>query len=97
LRWRPYDGLENFSRWRSLRRAIVHGGGTVQAEHGLHLWPFQFGLHQLSRAADARLQLCRDLMINICVLADEKIAKPQGHAVSRDYNEEYKDGSWDQS
>jgi 2-polyprenyl-3-methyl-5-hydroxy-6-metoxy-1,4-benzoquinol methylase len=69
LRWRPYEGLENFSNWRSLRQGIVDHGATVQAERGLHLWPFQIGLHTLSRVVDARLQSCRHLMINICLLA----------------------------
>jgi 2-polyprenyl-3-methyl-5-hydroxy-6-metoxy-1,4-benzoquinol methylase len=69
LRLRPFEGLENFSSWRSLRLVVGSKGGSVEREYGLHLWPFQFGLHQLSRAADRRLQWCRGGMINICLLA----------------------------
>jgi 2-polyprenyl-3-methyl-5-hydroxy-6-metoxy-1,4-benzoquinol methylase len=69
LRLRPFEGLENFSSWRSLRDVVRGNGGIVEREYGLHLWPFQLGLHELSRAADRRLQRCRAAMINICLLA----------------------------
>lgn len=73
LQLRPFDGLENFSSWTSLRRAIADNGGTMKAEYGLHLWPFQMGLHRLSGAADAHLQALRGLMINICILATKDL------------------------
>jgi hypothetical protein len=69
LRLRPFEGLENFSSWRSLRDVIGANRGIVEREYGLHLWPFQLGFHELSRAADHHLQSCRAGMINICLLA----------------------------
>jgi SAM-dependent methyltransferase len=68
---RPFDGLENFTSWRGMRAAIRAGGGLIRRERGLHLFPFQLGLHRLSRFADARLQVARGVMINICVLAEK--------------------------
>jgi 2-polyprenyl-6-hydroxyphenyl methylase/3-demethylubiquinone-9 3-methyltransferase len=69
---RPYDGLENFSSWRGLRRAIERQGATVVAERGLHLFPFQLPLHRLSAWCDRRLQVLRGAMINICLLARKR-------------------------
>jgi 2-polyprenyl-6-hydroxyphenyl methylase/3-demethylubiquinone-9 3-methyltransferase len=69
VKMRPFDGYENFSTWRSLRRALHAAGATVVREHGLHLFPFQFGLHGLSRWCDGHLQALKPLMINLCVLA----------------------------
>jgi 2-polyprenyl-3-methyl-5-hydroxy-6-metoxy-1,4-benzoquinol methylase len=69
LHWRPFESLENFSSWRSLHAVVRAHGGIVEREYGLHVWPFQLGLHGLSRAADRRLQWCRFGMINICLLA----------------------------
>lgn len=69
LKLRPFDGLENFTSWRGLRRTLHSAGMEVVAERGLHLIPFQFKLHRLSRWCDNRLQLLRAGMINVCVLA----------------------------
>jgi 2-polyprenyl-3-methyl-5-hydroxy-6-metoxy-1,4-benzoquinol methylase len=69
LRARPFDGLENFSSWGSLRRAINQGGGTVVRERGIHLIPFQLRAEKLSRWCDDHCQRLRGLMINLCVLA----------------------------
>ena len=69
IRARPYDGLENFSSWRGVRRSIERAGGAVLKERGLHLFPFQLPLHRLSAWSDRHLQLLRFAMINICVLA----------------------------
>jgi 2-polyprenyl-6-hydroxyphenyl methylase/3-demethylubiquinone-9 3-methyltransferase len=66
---RPYDGLENFSSWQSLRRTIAASGATVVRERGLHLFPFQLPFHDLSRWCDEHLQVLRGGMINLCVLA----------------------------
>ena len=66
---RPFDGHEHFSSWPGLRRVVRAGGGTVLQERGLHLFPFQFGAHTLSRYLDERLHMLRPLMINICLLA----------------------------
>jgi 2-polyprenyl-6-hydroxyphenyl methylase/3-demethylubiquinone-9 3-methyltransferase len=67
-RLRPYDGHENFSSWSSLRGVLRANGVRVEAEKGLHLFPFQLGLHRLSRWCDEHLQAVRGLMINICIL-----------------------------
>jgi 2-polyprenyl-3-methyl-5-hydroxy-6-metoxy-1,4-benzoquinol methylase len=66
---RPFDGHENFSTWRSLRRCLATQGMRVEREQGLHLFPFQIPLRRLSRACDRRLQALRGAMINLCVLA----------------------------
>ena len=69
IKARPYDGLENFSSWRGVRRTIESPGGVVVRECGLHLFPFQLPLHRLSAWSDRHLQFLRFAMINICVLA----------------------------
>jgi 2-polyprenyl-3-methyl-5-hydroxy-6-metoxy-1,4-benzoquinol methylase len=68
---RPFDALENFSSWRSIRRTITGAGGTILEERGLHLFPFQLPLHSLSTWCDRHLQAVRGVMINICVLAQK--------------------------
>jgi 2-polyprenyl-3-methyl-5-hydroxy-6-metoxy-1,4-benzoquinol methylase len=69
---RPFDGLENFSAWRRLRRTLQEGGVDVLRETGLHLFPFQFRLHRLSRWCDTHCQPARGLMINICLLGRKR-------------------------
>jgi 2-polyprenyl-6-hydroxyphenyl methylase/3-demethylubiquinone-9 3-methyltransferase len=75
-RARPFNGFENFSSWRSLRKRIRANGLEIRKETGLHLFPFQLPLHGLSRWCDARLQFLRPAMINICILA-QKPAEPR--------------------
>jgi 2-polyprenyl-6-hydroxyphenyl methylase/3-demethylubiquinone-9 3-methyltransferase len=72
LRLRPFDGLENFSSWWGLRRVIEEAGARVVREQGLHLYPFQLGVHGLSRLLDRRAQALRGLMINMCFLAQKR-------------------------
>ncbi len=74
LRLRPFDALENFSTWRGLRKTFDENGIDVIKEYGLHLFPFQFGLHRLSKYIDQRAQFCRQLMINICLLGQKRKA-----------------------
>ncbi len=69
LRLRPFDGLEEFSTFSSMRTALEKSGAVVLREKGLHLFPFQFRLNKLSRWCDEHLQRLRSLMINLCVLA----------------------------
>ncbi len=72
LKLRPFDGYEHFSSWASLRRTVQGHGGEIVRERGLHLFPFQFGLHALSVWCDEHLQAARGLMINICLLARKR-------------------------
>ncbi len=72
LKLRPFDGLENFSTWGSIARALTAEGMSVERRKGLHLFPFQFGLHSLSRWFDEHAQFARSLMINLCVLARKR-------------------------
>jgi 2-polyprenyl-3-methyl-5-hydroxy-6-metoxy-1,4-benzoquinol methylase len=65
---RPFDGLENFSSWRSIRRTLIESDIHILGEKGLHAFPFQLPLHGLSRWCDEHLQRMRALFINICVL-----------------------------
>lgn len=74
LRLRPFDGLENFSTWGGLRRTLRESGVSVVREQGLHLFPFQFGMHGLSRWCDAKGQFLRGTMINICLLGRKDVA-----------------------
>ena len=69
LRLRPFDGHERFSSWRTLRRGLEQNGAEVTHTVGLHLFPFQLRLHQLSTWCDHHLQALRGAMINLCVLA----------------------------
>lgn len=69
LKLRPFDGFENFSSWRGLRGQMAEVGLDVIREKGLHAFPFQFGLHALSRWIDESMQPLRGGMINICILA----------------------------
>lgn len=68
---RPFDGLENFSSWSGMRETLEGAGMTIVREDGLHLFPFQLGIHGLSRWCDKHLQSLRGLMINICVLGQK--------------------------
>jgi 2-polyprenyl-3-methyl-5-hydroxy-6-metoxy-1,4-benzoquinol methylase len=69
LRLRPFDGLENFSTFRSLRNVISENNGIVIKEKGLHLFPFQIPMTRLSTWVDEHCQFVRTAMINICILA----------------------------
>jgi 2-polyprenyl-6-hydroxyphenyl methylase/3-demethylubiquinone-9 3-methyltransferase len=70
---RPFDGLENFSSWGSMRRTLTQAGARIVRQRGLHLVPFQLGLDSFSGWCDRHLQCVRGLMINICVLAQKEV------------------------
>lgn len=70
LNLRPFDGFENFSTFRSLRDVVCDNDAIVIREQGLHLFPFQLKLHRMLRWCD-RLQFCRHVMINLCLLAQK--------------------------
>lgn len=72
LRLRPFDGHENFSSWRELSTILQSAGIDVLQRRGLHLYPFQFGLHSLSAWCDRNLQIARGIMINICILGRKR-------------------------
>jgi|SRR6516162_1103734 len=69
MKLRPFTGLENFSTFDTLGTTIRNSGGVVLKQKGLHLFPFQFGLHGLSVWLDEHCQFARRAMINLCVLA----------------------------
>ena len=71
LKLRPFDGLENFSSFRLIRKTLQAAGVNVLRESGLHLFPFQLPFHWLSCWCDEHLQVARELMINICVLGQK--------------------------
>lgn len=71
LRVRPFDGYENFIWWGTMRSTLRDAGLRIVQERGLHLFPFQLGLHGLSTWCDRHLQALRGVMINICVLAQK--------------------------
>ena len=68
MRFRPFDGHENFSSWHEIRTTLESAGIVIVQQRGLHLFPFQFGLHSLSAWCDHNLQMARGVMINICIL-----------------------------
>lgn len=68
LQLRPFDGLENFSSFGMIRRVLASEGVAVVREYGLHLFPFQLGMHRFSEWCDDHLQWLRRVMINVCVL-----------------------------
>jgi 2-polyprenyl-3-methyl-5-hydroxy-6-metoxy-1,4-benzoquinol methylase len=72
VKFRPFDGLENFSSWRSLKKAIRDSNMQVMEMKGLHLFPFHFGFHDLSRWMDGNLQILNGLMMNLCILAQKR-------------------------
>lgn len=65
---RPFDGLENFSTWRGLRKTLRDQGVEIVEERGLHLFPFQLGLDRASTWIDRNCQFMKPAMINICLL-----------------------------
>jgi 2-polyprenyl-6-hydroxyphenyl methylase/3-demethylubiquinone-9 3-methyltransferase len=72
LKLRPFDGYENFSTFAGLRKTLEDAGMEVIEARGLHLFPFQIPLHDLSGWCDIHLQCLKHLMINILILARKK-------------------------
>ncbi len=79
LRLRPFHGLENFCSWSGLRSTLQQAGIGVIREKGLHLFPFQLGMHGFSTWCDHHLQVARRLMINICILGRKASPLEDGH------------------
>ncbi len=80
LKLRPFDGHENFTSWRGVRRTLRDVRIRIVQEHGLHLLPFQFGLDRVSTWCDGRCQHLRGLMINICILGRKLSDEAAGRA-----------------
>ena len=72
LKLRPFDGYENFSTFGGLKRCLAESDVETLETRGLHLFPFQFGFHSLSRWCDGSLQIFNRLMINLCVLGRKR-------------------------
>ena len=72
LRVRPFDGLENFSTFRSIRSVLESEQLLILKEKGLHIVPFQLPLKRISQWCDDHAQGLRHFMINLCVLAEKK-------------------------
>jgi len=72
LKLRDFDGLENFSSFRSIGSILSSERVDVVCEKGLHLFPFQLPLHALSRWCDDNLQSLKVCMINLCVLGQKQ-------------------------
>ena len=72
LKLRPFEGLENFSSFKSLTRAVEQSNMQVLLKEGLHLFPFQLGAHRFSTWLDRHCQIMRHFMINLCVLATKR-------------------------
>ena len=78
LRLRPFTGHENFTSWKTIRRTLDALGIEVVREFGLHPFPFQFGMHGLSRRLERLIQPMRGGMINVCVLGRKRLSDQQG-------------------
>jgi 2-polyprenyl-3-methyl-5-hydroxy-6-metoxy-1,4-benzoquinol methylase len=78
LKLRPFCGHENFSTFGGIRRTLAACGVRIEREQGLHAFPFQLGMHDLSRWLDRHAQAARGLMINCCILA-----RKDGRAATR--------------
>ena len=78
---RPFDGHENFMNWSTLREVLNRADIQVLKERGLHLFPFQLGLHGFSSWCDRRLQAWRGLMINMCILGRKMERAPAEQAM----------------
>jgi len=78
LKLRPFDGYENFSSWSGLRRTLEECDVEIIRECGLHLIPFQFRLHRVSRWLDRNFQPLRMCMINICLLGRKRLDHVKG-------------------
>jgi 2-polyprenyl-3-methyl-5-hydroxy-6-metoxy-1,4-benzoquinol methylase len=72
LKLRAFDGLENFSSFRTIGEVLAAERVTVVRQKGLHLFPFQIPLHALSRWCDENLQSFKGCMINLCVLGQKE-------------------------
>lgn len=71
LKFRPFDGHENFLSWNGLRRCLADNHLVLKRQFGLHLFPFQVPLHGLSRWCDHHLQSLKWAMVNMCALAQK--------------------------
>lgn len=69
LRLRRFDGYENFLTWQQLCSVVENSGLNIHRRQGLHLYPFQFGMHPISRWLDRNAQWTAGVMINLCILA----------------------------
>lgn len=69
LKLRRFDGYENFVTWNQLCGTVELSGLKILRREGLHLFPFQLGMHSLSRWLDRNAQWTAGAMINLCVLA----------------------------
>jgi len=83
LRLRPFNGYENFSTWRSLRKTLEASGVAILREQGLHLFPFQLHLPRVSTWCDRHLQIFRGMMINLCVLGQKQRTRQSDSATFR--------------
>src|SRR5260370_38843380 len=72
LRFRPFDGLENFSTFRSIRSVLESEQLSILKEKGLHIIPFQLPMKRDSQWCDHHAQALRRFMINLCVFARKK-------------------------
>lgn len=68
---RAFNGYEHFSTLKFLTGRMERNGMRILKTKGLHLFPFQMGMHGISRWADENLQALKHLMINFCVLAQK--------------------------
>lgn len=71
---RPFDGVENFVRWRDLEAACAAAGLDVLAHLGFHPWPFQLGLASAARAVETYLArgAAAPLMVNQALVAQKR-------------------------
>ncbi len=70
LHLRPYEGIEDWPRWKDLRRWIEGSNACVVEMRGIHLFPFQLSIfHPLLRLLDRFGKLHGRFCVNIAALA----------------------------
>ncbi len=70
MHWRPYEGIEDWPRWRDLRKWVEDEGAHIIEMRGIHLFPFQVkALQPLLKWLDRFGRIHGPLCVNQAVLA----------------------------
>jgi 2-polyprenyl-3-methyl-5-hydroxy-6-metoxy-1,4-benzoquinol methylase len=67
---RPYEGLENWPRWREVKDWVEQAGAAILEMRGIHLLPFQISLlHPLLKFLDRFGRFHGKYCVNLAILA----------------------------
>lgn len=77
LKLRPYQGLENWVSWRTLKHTVQDLGFEIERMQGIHLFPFVIGfLHPVLDYFHRFSQPLGPVMLNMALRAKKKPAAP---------------------